>query len=238
MGSEVPFESLFSEQHKVTTARQVLGIFQCAIRARSPMNLILESSQSLHTVLIGADEHALVFDEMLPRDPHRKASLQGALCVFRHDGMFAGFVIEDAKPQGDETTQCAFPDDLHLLQRRMHYRVEVSSQDISSVQIIRKGAPSCHGLCLDLSAGGMRLALREAPSIPLSSMEELEHVAFSIGDKMHYVPARVRSVMAADARTPLRVGLSFEGLPLPAERDIALYVQRRDRELLRIRSTI
>ncbi len=236
MGLDVPFESLFSKEHKVTSPRQALSIVESAIRRRSMVTMILESSRSFNTLILEADERSLVLDELVPRDITKAHDLNGALCIFRHEGMFAGFVIESAARKPDETLSCDFPRDLHLLQRRMYYRVEVSSTDLSNVYLVRKGAAPCQGVCLDLSAGGMRLALHKPPLVPLTSMEELEHIEFSIGDSLHCVSARVRSVIPADSKTPMRVGLSFEGLPLPVERDIALYVQRRDRELLRIRA--
>ncbi len=183
----------------------------------------------------------LIVDELNPdRGNIRLAQGMPMSCLGRADGVYVGFrshLLERVAWEGYGALRIAYPDKVQYLQRRALLRVVASATDVGQVELVRRGARTVFGQCLDLSGSGMRIRIASPTDFAMTEGEVLQQMRFSLAGSEMQCEAQVRFIRQARGareRLPQRtLGLRFMDLPPALEQRILSYVQRRDRELLR-----
>ena len=189
---------------------------------------------------VNRKEGWVIIDELQPDLGNRRLA-EGLpfFAIGRAEKIYAGFqgeLLERLPWQGYGALRIAFPRAVFYLQRREFFRVPVSLGDVSSVELVRRGAAALRASCLDISASGMRVTLPLDENTSPHVGERLEAVRFTLQEAYMEPEAEVRYV-EAPGRFPQRrlrqVGLRFLGLAPRLRERVLQYVQRRDRDLLR-----
>jgi c-di-GMP-binding flagellar brake protein YcgR len=120
-------------------------------------------------------------------------------------------------------------------QRRSTLRAVVDSSTKTSVLLKRYGARAVEGECVDIGAGGMRIAITAPQDYPVTQGELLARVQFKFQGQSCSVEAKVCHLGPGiyTQGAVQQLGLAFIHLPAALEDKIIQYTLRYDRECLR-----
>ncbi len=234
---------LFKEEFRLNSDARAEQVLQRMGRDRETLVVIPGGHDEEYRSLVlevNRREGWLIIDELQPELGNRRIE-EGLpfFAVGRADRIYAGFqseLLEHLVWQGYGALRIGFPRAVFYQQRREFFRVPVSLGDVSSVELLRRGAAPLRANCLDISASGIRVNLPLEEDLALHVGERLENIRFTLQEVYMEVEGEVRYVEAwgrATRRSVRQVGLRFLNLPANLRERILQYVQRRDRELLR-----
>ncbi len=235
---------LFRDTYRVDSAHRAEQQLLRMAAQREPLSVLVGPElEAFASMLLHVDrsDGALLIDEL--GTARAQALLEAAApfyAIGRVDGVYLGFAshkLAAVQWEGYGALRIAYPDAVHLLQRRGFFRVLVSASDIGEVELQRRGARPLFGQCHDISVSGMRIQFATPTDYMLSEGEYLPQVNFRLGQFALSTEAEIRFVSAPrGSRTrpqPRTLGLHFINIKPAFEQRLQSYVQRRDRELLR-----
>lgn len=235
---------LFRDEFQMDSAQKAEHVLQRLIDKREPIVVLPHDRTEEFGSMVLAINRAkgwLVIDELTPALGNSRLADRGPfLVIARCDGVFVGFqsrLREAIDWEGYGALRIAYPETTYYLQRRNYFRVTVAPGDVSSVELQRRGARTIYAQCHDISVRGMRLLVAAPTDYALHEGEFIPMVRFNLDGHELATEAEVRFVgHARNTKTrdqTRQVGLEFLNVSPGFEQRVQLYVQRRDRELLR-----
>ncbi len=240
-------EDLFSERHRLTARRRAMAVLHEVCRNRERLNLFADGApREMPSILLDVDEDAetVVFDIPPEVEGVQWDRSDPVLAVARYEGVFVGFELDDIETvpwNGTQVLRAALPPRVYYLQRRHYFRVPVATGDVSAVVLVRQGAAAINGRCHDISAGGMRVLVNPvAGDFALRAGERLQELRFQLRGTALQTAARIQHVdqpvQLPNGRSLVPLGLEFCDKSFAFDQAVVLYVQQRDRDLLRGRT--
>ncbi|MFA7496236.1 MAG: PilZ domain-containing protein [Acidithiobacillus sp.] len=242
MKKESLFDSLFQDVNRLTRKSAVDRALANLAQEQRILRILLgrENGISAQAALLYDDPQsgALILDELMPEVANTRLYPGEALLLWSTDTMPMGFpseVLERVTWQRFAAVRILRPETFFQLQRRETLRAILGDSEKIIVQLQRFGARSLDGLCLDMSAGGLRIRMTAPHDYPLSAGELLAEVRFEFRGRSYQVSARVCHVTPAFAAkgSLQQVGLNFVDPPAMLQDHITQYAVRYDGDRLR-----
>ena len=229
--------SVWSEAFLVTSAsRRLLALQQCAAHFETAHLFCEEGYEVGQAIVCGLDASAGVLLFERPRDAGvemsrvvRALSKSGGL--YKAFGMRSGQTASDG--EGRALWRVPIPSKVYLWQRRSYFRVPTPQAHVSGALVMRADGLQLHAACQDLSVGGVRIAVENAPNGSFHVGAMLAQVSFMLRGQEIDCAASVRYVLAPyhdrKGKSWTVLGLRFERLLPRYEHCVSIYVQESQR---------
>lgn len=204
--------------------------------SRQFVTLLHKGYQSGGTLVVAADDRTVTLDK--PRDwPGSNAIVR---VVFRNTARLWCHFTGEVTATTVDTLRMSFPDELFMLQRRQHFRINVPA-DSSATFLYNQKKCKCN--IVDVSAGGMLLAARDIGGLPQPG-HTIRNISITIpcddkavGAENGLLRIKVKEAEAVrffrneSART-FCLGVNFSLTPAEEER-LMRYIRQRELAMLR-----
>ncbi len=193
------------------------------------------------TILDIEADGSLLLDELYPEEGQQLLQKGGALRVYARLDHQAALYFDSRVDAVDEEVgmriyRLAAPSELHYLQRRSDYRVQVQQVEHIPVSLARRGGEILDAVLYDLSSGGASVLMEEGSGELPEEGEVLEHCLLQpLEDESLKLRADVRRVGDGPEKQRAMIGLRFHIDETRDKQRLDRLVHRLERQLLRHR---
>ena len=239
--STAPVDLVDAERYELRDPREVVRVLQALVDARALISAhLMPGGLPCPTALLELDPagRVLIDGNRQERINQRMAAADYVVCVSQLDRVRVQFRLRQLQRvagEGPVAFSAALPDSVLELQRRELYRLELVPGPVVTVQVPppEEGLPPLQARVLDLSGGGLALAVREEDEPRFTPGARIDACSLDLPEG-GAIPVRLQvahvSRRQALAGCTVRVGCRFVGLPRQAESRILQYIFQVERQ--------
>ncbi len=236
-----PVDLADAERYLLRDPREVVRVLQALIDNRALISAhLMPGGLPCPTALLElADGQVLIDGNRQEAINQRMAGADYLVCVSQLDRVRIQFRLQGLQRidgDGPVAFRAPAPDAVMQLQRRELYRLELIPGPPVTLQVPppAEGRPELSARALDLSGGGMAVAVRDEDQGRFAPGSQIDGCTVTLPDGGPPMPVRLQVAHVSRGQLlagfPVRVGCRFVGLPRNAEQRILQYIFQVERQ--------